>query len=322
MAVSQKQIAQRLGVSITLVSRVLSGKAAEIGIAPETAKRVLETARAMGYVPNTAALELKGKATQTIGVAVCEFNDPFFGALIRQIQLHARKQDYSLILTGFLNRIPDEKDLQALHKHAIDGLIVIGSEAEAHWLTSFESMPVARIGHGNRAEKSVRIAVDEEAAAHALVQHLVATGRRTALYIYADLSAHRLRRDALKKAAVTSGLSLETKQDPERTAFNAGIETTRAVIASGAMYDALICATDQVAMGALHALYQAGISVPAEIAVTGFDGIPAAVQFIPPLTTIHQPLEEIVEHAFAAVTAPSAPHEQLVTGRLIIRETA
>lgn len=322
MAVSQKQIAHRLGVSITLVSRVLSGKAAEIGIAPETAKRVLETARAMGYVPNTAALELKGKATQTIGVAVCEFNDPFFGALIRQIQLHARKQDYSLILTGFLNRIPDEKDLQALHKHAIDGLIVIGSEAEAHWLTSFESMPVARIGHGNRAEKSVRIAVDEEAAAHALVQHLIATGRRTALYLYADLSAHRLRRDALIKAAVTSGLALETKQDPERTAFNAGIETTRAVIASGAMYDALICATDQVAMGALHALYQAGISVPAEIAVTGFDGIPAAVQFIPPLTTIHQPLEEIVEHAFAAVTAPSAPHEQLVTGRLIIRETA
>jgi len=322
MAVSQKQIAHRLGVSITLVSRVLSGKAAEIGIAPETAKRVLETARAMGYVPNTAALELKGKATQTIGVAVCEFNDPFFGALIRQIQLHARKQDYSLILTGFLNRIPDEKDLQALHKHAIDGLIVIGSEAEAHWLTSFESMPVARIGHGNRAEKSVRIAVDEEAAAHALVQHLIATGRRTALYLYADLSAHRLRRDALMKAAVTSGLALETKQDPERTAFNAGIETTRAVIASGAMYDALICATDQVAMGALHALYQAGISVPAEIAVTGFDGIPAAVQFIPPLTTIHQPLEEIVEHAFAAVTAPSAPHEQLVTGRLIIRETA
>ena len=322
MAVSQKQIAHRLGVSITLVSRVLSGKAAEIGIAPETAKRVLETARAMGYVPNTAALELKGKATQTIGVAVCEFNGPFFGALIRQIQLHARKQDYSLILTGFLNRIPDEKDLQALHKHAIDGLIVIGSEAEAHWLTSFESMPVARIGHGNRAEKSVRIAVDEEAAAHALVQHLIATGRRTALYLYADLSAHRLRRDALIKAAVTSGLALETKQDPERTAFNAGIETTRAVIASGAMYDALICATDQVAMGALHALYQAGISVPAEIAVTGFDGIPAAVQFIPPLTTIHQPLEEIVEHAFAAVTAPSAPHEQLVTGRLIIRETA
>lgn len=322
MAVSQKQIAHRLGVSITLVSRVLSGKAAEIGIAPETAKRVVETARAMGYVPNAAALELKGKATQTIGVAVCEFNDPFFGALIKQIQLHARQEDYSLILTGFLNRIPDEKDLQALRKHAIDGLIVIGSEAEAHWLNSFEQMPVARIGHGNRAEKSVRIAVDEDAAARALVQHLVAAGRRQALYIYADLPAHRLRRDALKRAAATGGLALATRQDPERTAFNAGIETTMEVLESGATHDTLICATDQVAMGALHALYQAGISVPAEIAVTGFDDIPAAVQFIPPLTTIHQPLEEIVEHAFAAVTAPSAPREQLVTGRLIIRQTA
>ncbi|MDD3277232.1 MAG: LacI family DNA-binding transcriptional regulator, partial [Kiritimatiellales bacterium] len=96
MAVSQKQIAQKLGVSIALVSRVLSGKAAEIGITPNTIERVLKTAEEMGYVPSAAALSLKGKSTRTLGVTVYDFNDPFFGALIKQIQIQAHEHNYSL----------------------------------------------------------------------------------------------------------------------------------------------------------------------------------------------------------------------------------
>ncbi|HKL20692.1 MAG TPA: LacI family DNA-binding transcriptional regulator, partial [Tichowtungia sp.] len=148
MAVSQKQIAEKLGVSIALVSRVLSGKASEIGIAPQTIERVLSTAQEMGYVPSAAALALKGKATRTLGVVVYDFNDPFFGALIEQLQMRAHEHGYSLMLAGFLNRIPDEKDLQPLHKHALDGLIVIGTDLHADWLRDFEHLPVARIGHG------------------------------------------------------------------------------------------------------------------------------------------------------------------------------
>jgi DNA-binding LacI/PurR family transcriptional regulator len=321
MAVSQKQIANRLGVSIALVSRVLSGKAAAIGITPATSERVLAMAHEMGYVPSAAALELKGKSTRTIGVAVCEFNDPFFGALIKQIQIQAHQQDYSLILAGFLNRVPDEKDLRALRKHAIDGLIVIGSEADARWLESFAHLRIARIGHGNSAEASVRIAVDEDAAAIALVAHLAAAGRRSALHIHAAQPAHRLRCRALERAAEARGLDLTIAQNTEHIGFDAGMTTTRDMLQSGASYDALVCATDQIAMGALHALYQAGIHPPDAVAVTGFDDIPAAVQFIPPLTTIQQPLEEIVKHAFAAVTTPTSPHEKLLTGTLVVRQS-
>jgi len=108
MTISQKQIAEKLGVSIALVSRVLSGKAVEIGIAPETIARVLATAEEMGYVPSAAALALKGKSTRTIGVTVYDFNDPFFGALIKQIQILAHEHNYSLILAGFLNRNPND----------------------------------------------------------------------------------------------------------------------------------------------------------------------------------------------------------------------
>lgn len=137
MAVSQKQIAERLGVSIALVSRVLSGKAREVGIADATVERVMKVAEEMGYVPSAAALTLKGKASRTIGVVVYDFRDPFFGAIIEQLQAQAHEQDYSLVLAGFKGRHPESSDLAPLHKHAIDGLVVIGSADRSEWLAGF-----------------------------------------------------------------------------------------------------------------------------------------------------------------------------------------
>jgi LacI family transcriptional regulator len=318
MAVSQKQIAQKLGVSIALVSRVLSGKAAEIGITAETIERVLKAAEEMGYVPSAAALSLKGKSTRTIGVAVYDFNDPFFGALIKQIQIQAHEHNYSLILAGFLNRNPDEQDLQALHKHALDGLIVIGTDLNATWLDHFQDLPVTRIGHGGPDEQSVRVTVDEDQAAHLIINHLIAAGRKHPVYLCANLPAHRIRQQAFERAAANCGIALHAEQFPGRDAFDAGLQL--APLHRGA--DALICATDQVAMGALNALHIVGTRVPQNMAVTGFDDITAAGSFIPALTTIRQPIKQIVETAFAATVQPAKPQNILLPGELIVRETA
>ena len=318
MAVSQKQIAEKLGVSIALVSRVLSGKAAEIGITADTIERVIRTAGEMGYVPSAAALTLKGKPTRTIGVAVYDFNDPFFGALIKQIQIQAHEHNYSLILAGFLNRNPDEQDLQALHKHALDGLIVIGTDLNATWLSHFQGLPVARIGHGSPDESSVRVTVDEDLSARLIIDHLVASGRKHLTYLYANLPAHQIRRQAFEKAAANCGIELHAELFSGRESFEAGLHL--APLHCGA--DALICATDQVAMGALHALNDAGIAVPDQIAVTGFDDIPAAAQFIPPLTTICQPIQEMVRLAFRATINAEDPGEITFPGKLIPRRTA
>jgi LacI family transcriptional regulator len=322
MAVSQKQIAEELGVSIALVSRVLSGKAEEIGIAPDTIDRVMQAAAEMGYVPSAAALTLKGKSTRTIGVAVYDFKDPFFGALIEQIQLQAHEHNYSLVLSGFLSRIPDEQDLLALHKHAIDGLIVLGSDAAAGWLNDFRQLPVARIGHGSAAEKSVRITVDEADASQQLVEYLAVRGSKNFACISGPLPAHRLRHAALKEAAETSGIQFTSILSDRKDPFTTGFLSTQNLLEKGLVVDALVCATDQIAMGALHALFDAGINVPEEVAVTGFDDIPAASQFIPPLTTIHQPLEEMVQRAFQAVIEPSSATAVFSKGKLVVRQTA
>jgi DNA-binding LacI/PurR family transcriptional regulator len=318
MAVNQKQIAEKLGVSIALVSRVLSGKAAEIGITADTINRVLRAAEEMGYVPSAAALSLKGKSTRTIGVAVYDFNDPFFGALIKQIQIQAHGHNYSLILAGFINRTPDEQDLQPLYKHALDGLIVIGTDLNAEWLCRFQGLPVARIGHGGPDEQSVRVTVDEDQAARLIIDHLIAAGRTRLVYLCANLPAHRIRQQAFERAAADGGIALHAEQFPGRDTFEAGQQLAPLHRSAAA----LICATDQVAMGALHALNDTNIAVPGELAVTGFDDIPAAAQFIPTITTIRQPIEQIVEQAFAAVTDATEPKEILLPGKLIARETA
>jgi LacI family transcriptional regulator len=315
MATSQKQIAEKLNVSIALVSRVLSGKAAEIGIAPQTIERVLSTAQEMGYVPSAAALALKGKATRTLGVVVYDFKDPFFGALIEQLQMRAHEHDYSLMLAGFLNRIPDEQDLQPLHKHALDGLIVIGTDLQAAWLNDFEHLPVARIGHGAPDESSVCIAVDEAAAARLLVNHLAESGRRQLMFICADLPAHRLRRAAVEKAAQAAGISLLCVQSPERAAFEAGLQAAADLPPE---IDGLICATDRVAMGALHCLNSSGKN----IAVTGFDDIEAARQFIPAITTVRQPIAAMAHAAMEAILQNAAPDKISLPPELKIRRSS
>lgn len=322
MAASQKQIAEQLGVSITLVSRVLSGKAAEIGIAQETIDRVMQASEEMGYVPSAAALSLKGKATRTIGVAVYDFNDPFFGSLIKEIQIQAHGHDYSLVLAGFLNRHPDQQDLQTLHKHAIDGLLVLGSDTTAEWLEDFRHLPVARIGHGRPGESSVRISMDESAAAHKLVEHLGTKGCTHLTCIAGSLVAHAMRRDALREAALRADLVFEAVDETEKNPFRAGLYATRRLLESGGRTDALVCATDQLALGALHALVDAGVSVPGSMAVTGFDDIPAAEQCFPPLTTIRQPLADMVAAAFLSIVEGAQPSTAAYDGQLIVRRTA
>jgi LacI family transcriptional regulator len=316
VAVNQKQIAERLGVSIALVSRVLSGKAREIGIADATVERVREVAKQMGYVPNAAALSLKGKATRTIGVVVYDFKDPFFGAMIEDLQAQAHEYEYSLILAGFKQRLPEISDLAPLRKHSIDGLIILGSDECADWLQDFEQMPVVRIGHGNAQENSVRIAIDEDDAADQFLQHLTHSSRPDLVFIREDFPAHRLREKAVERAAIQSGCRFRSITSTS-WAFEAGLDETRIILAS-ASSETILCATDKIAMGALHAMHKAARWLP----VTGFDDIPAASQFLPPITTLKQPFEEMAKLAFKAIMDRRSPGDILLKGKLIVRSSA
>ncbi len=317
MAVNQKQIAERVGVSISLVSRVLSGNAREIGIAEATIERVMAVAKEMGYVPNVAAQTLKGKPTNTIGVVVYDFQDPFFGSTIECLQSIAHEQGYSLVLAGFQGRHPEASDLTPLHKHVIDGLVVLGSADRSSWLDMFDRLPVVRFGHGEAGENTVRVSIDEADAAQQLLEHLKARGKKRCTYIGSDLYGQKLRYEALAHAASVLGMELD-KATASTHGFSAGFEMTNGLIASSSEPSALVCATDMIAMGALHALSDAGF----KWAVTGFDDIPTASQFIPSITTVRQPIEAMMRCAFTAVIDRREPSEVFMKGELIVRSSS
>ncbi|MCU0857697.1 MAG: LacI family transcriptional regulator [Pontiellaceae bacterium] len=327
MAVTQKQIAEKLGVSVTVVSRVLSGKAEEVGISQGVISRVMNEAEELGYVSGAAALSIKGKASRTIGVVVYDFNDPFFGSLIKQIQIEARKHNYSLLLAGFLSQNPDEQDLQPLYKHAVSGIIILGSDTKTEWLHKFRHCPITRIGHGFPEENSLRITVDEDDAAGRLMQYLAAGGRKNLICISGARPVHRLRQEAMEKAASAAGLPLFSVVSAEKNSLLIGRQVTQQLLSTASLHDyALVCVTDQIAMGALHTLNDADISVPGQIAVTGFDDIPTAEQFIPTITTVRQPTADMVRIAVEAIVRQEEPggepEEILLQAELVVRDSA
>ena len=101
MTVSQKDIARRLGVSVALVSRALSGKAEAIGVSAATVERIRTEAARVGYIPNASARLLRGAPSRTLGVVVLDFEDPFFGPIVGELQRLAHQHGYSLVLGGF-----------------------------------------------------------------------------------------------------------------------------------------------------------------------------------------------------------------------------
>jgi LacI family transcriptional regulator len=249
-------------------------------------------------------------------VVVYDFQDPFFGSTIEQLQSTAHDQGYSLVLTGFQGRHPEGSDLTPLHKHTIDGLVVLGSSDQSEWLDSFRHLPVVRVGHGISTEQCVCVSIDEADAAEQLLQHIASRGSDRCVFIGSNLYVHDLRSQALEAAAKSLGMPLQ-KMITSSRGFGAGFQITNTLLSETASPPALVCATDIIAMGALHALNDAGLRWP----VTGFDDIPAAAQFIPSITTIQQPIEALIERAFRAVMAPDTPSEILLKGRLVVRSS-
>lgn len=322
MNVSQKQIAEKLGVSISLVSRVLSGRAKEIGIAQPTIDKVLAVAHEMGYVPNVAAQSLKGKSTRTIGVVVYDFKDPFFGTMVHHLNVLAHDNDYTLLLVGFQNRTPDERDLQPLSKFALDGIIAVGSDFTENWLANFGRLPCARIGFGSDKIKSLKITSDDRAGYEQLAEHLKSTKVQRIAFLGSDTTIHRTRSDFFQRATPAFKTQHLFAEKQQRSSFEIGRSLANKLIQSDCP-DALVCANDRIAMGAIHAANEAGIRVPDDLRVIGYDDIPTAAQFIPPLTTIRQPIAAIAEEAFHAVTSGPCPSEtRLLASELVIRTSA
>ena len=311
--VTQKEIAEKLGVSVSLVSRALTGNARNIGVSEETIRRIQDAAAVEGYVPSAAARILKGAPTQTIGVVVSDFEDPFFGPIIGALLREAHEHGHSLVLAGFERRRADVHDVQPLMKHGLEGVVVVGSEPVESWATPFieAGLRLVQIGTPISSGPATVVSVDVEQGLVALLHYLSGLGHRRVGFIGTGLELHRRRYELFQQAQTALGMEV-------RDAWSCLSSSPPLGVRMGACLDmltrcgaqrptALVAASDMVALGAMSTLQAGGFSIPDDLSLAGFDDIPLARLTAPGLTTLRQPVIEMSHKAFELMLEQDNP---------------
>lgn len=317
--VTQKDIAAKLGVSISLVSRVLSGKAREIGIAEDTIKQIEEAALKANYVPNSAALNLKGVKTRTLGVVTYDFEDPYLGFILAQLQKIAHEHKYSLILTGAYRRESEHLDITPFIKHNIEGLIIVGSDRQKSWYEPLaaKKIPTVQIGFTEEKKGSV-LCPDAAKSASIAIAHISKLKSKKVSLLFNESLSHEIYLKAYQEELTKKKISFKvyrctTSRDTIQSCINKIVKDKSDVLISG---------DDVLALSAVRELHNSGIKVPDDIKTIGFDNIPVSSDFIPSLTTFAPPLEEMIEKAFDIATSHKVSNKtQLYTPELICRES-
>jgi LacI family transcriptional regulator len=297
-----KDVARLAGVSVATVSRVYNDSQL---VREETRERVRRVAEQVGYSPHGAARSLITSRTHTLGVLLPDLYGEFFSEVIRGIDQAAQQHGYHLLVSSARDDL--ETALRSM-RGRVDGLIVMSPDldAGASRRSLPERFPVVLLNcpPSDAAYDSIGIANFE--GAHAMVRHLAGLGhRRIALIRGAEQNfdaAERLRgyRAALKELRLEQSQSLELAGDfSERAGFTAAQQ----ILGNGARPTAVFAANDGMAIGALSAFRDAGLRIPEDIAMAGFDDIPMARYVDPALTSVHVDISALGERATGRLLA-------------------
>ncbi len=318
-------IAAALGVAESTVSRALRGTP-DIGAA--TTERVREMARALGYVPNLAARSLAGKTARILGLLVPDVTDPLHAQVVAGFGRTAAEQGYALFVieTG-RDRVRSEAAVRTLLEHRVQA-IGFASDPLDPRETSAALGPVRAVFLMPEVAGAAGAGVlrsDEVAGMRALTRHLLRHGRTRLSWVHGpDIPSNRLRREALLAALEEAGVEprLREFRRPE------GEEALRGLADAVRRErpDALVCYDDVTALFVMDAVQEAGLSVPGDVAVTGFDGVAFSRLSRPRLTTVVQPAERIGSEGAAMLIAAVAEGHDLREGvlptRLAIRASS
>lgn len=296
-------VARIAGVSHQTVSRVLNDHP---HVRPDTRDRVLAAIRELRYRPNVAARTLVTRRTRTLGVI--GFNTPLYGpaSMLYGIEQAARQHDYFVTVAALaaLDRRSVLDAVERLRDQAVEGIIVIAPQVTAVTaLTDVPAdVPLVAVGCGTHASVIASVAMDNEAGARRATTYLLDLGHRTVHHMAGPASwlDAQEREAGWRDALVASGAPvpepLAGRDWSARTGFEYGQR-----IARDKSVTAVFCANDDMALGLLRALHEAGRRVPEDVSVVGFDDIPAAAYFGPPLTTVRQDFDELGRRALAGV---------------------
>lgn len=295
-----EQIAQLANISRSTVSRVLNNHP---HVRPDVRDRVLRVISEQGYTPQAAARSLASRRTNVIGLLIPRsttviFNDPFFAQVIQSVTEACAQFGYFLMLSmvrteheqGFYDRI--------LRSRHFDGMIMLSSDIDDPILPQVlkDRMPLTLIGSHPYFENISWVDAEQRHGARNAVAHLVALGHRRIGTVTGplEMQAGIERRDGYKQGILEAGLPII--HDYIVTADwtqQGGYKAMQQLLALPQPPTAAFIASDTMAIGAIRAINEAGLSVPDDIAIIAFDDLPSASYANPPLTTVRQPISEM-----------------------------
>jgi len=325
-----RDVAREAGVSIATISRLFNGSAR---VSADTSKRVREVAERMGYWPNGAARSLITKRTNALGVLLPDLYGEFFSEVIRGIDLEARREGYHLVVSSSHSDAGELFAALQTMRGRIDGLVAMAPDlgSPGPLDQSAGRFPIVLVNPGFDSERCASVAADNVAGARAMVGHLAGLGHREIAFITGPES----NRDAMLRwqgyRAAATELGLTTSADLEvRGNFteSSGYEAARRLLARSPRPTAIFAANDNMAVGALSALREAGLRVPEDVAVTGFDDIASSSFLSPRLTTVRVEAwrlgQRAVQLLLAAMQGGAAapPEHEILPATLVVRESS
>ena len=325
--VTLKAVAEHVGLTPGTVSAVLNNSPAASSVPQRTKTRILDAARKLNYRPNFFARSLRVKRTFTVGV-IAQIGDPYGAMVISGIEQHLRQHGFFFLTVAH----PHDEELLDTYSHlllerGVEGFITVDAP-----ISQPVPLPVVAVAGHRRLEGVTNIVLDHRRAAHLALRHLVELGHsEIAVMKGPPDSSDSVERwnsvcDVSRELGVRVRPGLTIQIEGEAGMPGLGYPFTKQLLAENRSFTALLAFNDSSAIGAIRAINEAGLRVPEDISVVGFDDIQSAAYSNPPLTTIRQPLLKMGEIAARTLLGridnpESYLPELLIEPELIVRKS-
>lgn len=298
--ISIRDVAALAGVSITTVSNVLNRP--EV-VSRKAAQRVESAIESLGYVPNVAARQLRAGRSSVIGLAVINITNPFFAEVALGAEEAAETSGYSVFVGNSYDSLDREtRYLDRFDRQRLDGVLLAPVSDELGALERFAKrrVPVVLVDRVDPSGRHASVSVDDVLGGQLAAAHLLEGGARRLMFVGGPthMAQMRERLEGCRIEAERAGVELSVIDDGALS-VRLGLEIGRRIAAMprGTRPDGIVGGNDEVALGIMHSLIDAGIEVPSEVSIVGYDDIDFAAASTVSLTSIRQPSREIGRQA-------------------------
>jgi DNA-binding LacI/PurR family transcriptional regulator len=324
-----QEVARRAGVSTATVSRTINNPSL---VDPKTAKRVWKAVEELRYYPNSQARSLVSGRSRILGLIVSDITNPFFPELIKGFEDMAIDNGYEILVSSTnYDSVRMGLCVRRMLERKVEGVAIMTSEMDKHPIDQLahRNVPMVFLDVGPTGEGISHVVVDYAMGINEAVEYLLSLGHRRIGFISGplDLKSARIRRSAFLRSLSRYGIDEDKRlvEEGDHT-VDGGLSAMARMLESNCSPTAMLASNDLTAIGMMRAVRRAGLSVPRDISIVGFDDIRLAEFTEPPLTTVRLSRKELAEHAFHALLrdlrGQAAPKSDCkLETHLIIRES-